>query len=293
MLVKRQRQRPWRIADHLGRVPVRHLSEDGAPADQSGAGRHAFVDGGADGVDGSVDRRVGDDPPAPPRREGTHLEDGDLAVGGGAELDIQVLGAGDALDLDDGADQGRHARRLERLGPRAVDEDGLALAAAGDGVRAAGEVVVVDHVVRTAGIQVAGQHDARQHRILDHGLDEDLVSGGRRAVAIEDGVDSVGEHRRVGFDVDEAEVGAGVGRVPPVLAGGAGTHGEAPGRKAPDDALDDLIAVMPPVVHRHGDLRAQLGSRDFGGEPFQGVRLGVKGKGSARCGRGRNVHGRR
>ena len=164
VLVKRQGQGPGRIADHLGRVPIGHLAEDGAPAGQFGVGRHAFVDGGADAVDGRVDHRIGDDPPAPPRRQGTDLEDGDLIVGGGAELDIQVLGAGDALDLHDGADQGRHARRFQRLGPRAVDQDRFAQGAAGDGVRAAAEIVVINHIVGAAGIQVTGQDDTRQHR---------------------------------------------------------------------------------------------------------------------------------
>ncbi len=85
----------------------------------------------------------------------------------------------------------------------------------------------------------------------------------------------------------------GVGRVPPVLAGGGGTYGETPRREAPDDALHNVFRVLPPLVHRDGDLRAQLGSRDLRAEPFQGVRLGIEHEGPARGGARRNGHGRR
>ena len=169
--VKRQRQGPGRGSDHFRRVPVGHLAEDGCVSGQAFFRDHAPGDVGANAVDGLIQDRGWNFMPSFARRQRTDLEDVDFVLAVDAELDVQFPAAGDVLDLDHGIDQAAEAWRPHGVEARTVNEDGLAFGAAGDGVGAAADVVVIDHEVRAAGVQVAGQHDARYDHVSDHWLD--------------------------------------------------------------------------------------------------------------------------
>ena len=122
-----------------------------------------------------VDRRVGNRLPYPARRQGPDLKDVNRDILGNAKLDVELVAAGYGLDFLNCGDKLAHARRTQRFRVVPVDHHRLAYGASGHRIGAAAVVVVIDHIIRTAGIEVAGQDDAGKSHVAQHGLDQHLL----------------------------------------------------------------------------------------------------------------------
>ena len=155
-----------------------------------------------------------------------------------------------------------------------MDEHGFAFASSGDRVRAAGQVVIVDDVIGTTGVEVPGEHDAGQHHVPHHRLHEHLVVRRGLAVAGEHPVDGAGDLRRQRRHVDDTQVYAGERVVPAVLGIGAGANHQRHLAKAAGDLVEDRGTVGRPGRSADDHLIAKPTLGEVRDQPFERRGLG-------------------
>ena len=171
MPVQRDRQRPRARADDFSGVPIRHLPENGACTGQVfarlGVAREKFARLKQYLAYVTADAAV----PVFLHRDAPHLQQMQLAIASFCKFNIQRRAAiAQAFQLARQLQQLRHARRINVISHiiamhqnRFIDH-----AAAGDGIGLASFVIVIQHIIRRAAVQLVRHNYATQSHIRHH-----------------------------------------------------------------------------------------------------------------------------